>query len=154
MAYLGYEWENQVSILASRITLHLQKEIKLSFLSSTTVKAIGDYDKEPTEYTIQGFCLSRYNIPMEVAEEMVADLKCIHVNKRYNYETAFAVCAYPSVMQAWYDMMWEGTVATKLIHHVGGTDALCRLSEEEHEALEERFKAETPRNLVEGFELI
>ena len=50
MNYLGYEWENQVSILASRITLYLQKEIKLSFLSSTNVKAIGDYDKEPKEY--------------------------------------------------------------------------------------------------------
>ena len=101
MSYLGYEWENQVSILASRITLYLQKEIKLSFLSSATVKAIGEYDKEPQEYTVQGFCLSRYDIPMDVAEEMVADLKCIYVNKRYTYETAFAVCAYPSVMQAW-----------------------------------------------------
>jgi hypothetical protein len=148
MNYLGYEWENQVSILASRITLYLQKEIKLSFLSSTTVTAKGEYDKEPEEYTIQGFCLSRYDIPMDVAEEMVADLKCIHVNKRYTYETAFAVCAYPSVMQAWYDMMWEGTVATKLIHHVGGCDGLTRLSEEEIKALDEKFKAETERCLV------
>ena len=71
MSYLGYEWENQVSILASRITLYLQKEIKLSFLSSATVKAIGEYDKEPKEYTVQGFCLSQYNIPMDVAEEML-----------------------------------------------------------------------------------
>jgi len=148
MSYLGYEWENQVSILASRITLYLQKEIKLSFLSSATVKAIGEYDKEPQEYTVQGFCLSQYNIPMDIAEEMVADLKCIYVNKRYTYETAFAVCAYPSVMQAWYDMMWEGTVATKLIYGVGGTDALCKLSEEEHHILEEKYKAETERCLV------
>ena len=148
MNYLGYEWENQVSILASRITLHLQKEIKLSFMSSTNVKAIGDYDKEPQEYKIQGFCLSRYTIPQDIAEEMVADLKCIHVNKRYSYETAFAVCAYPSVMQAWYDMMWEGTVATKLIHDVGGIEAMCRLSEEAHKALEEKLQAETERCLV------
>ena len=148
MNYLGYEWENQVSILASRITLYLQKEIKLSFLSSATVRTIAGYDKEPQEWTVQGFCLSRYNIPMDVAEEMVADLKCIYVNKRYAYETAFAVCAYPEVMQAWYDMMWEGTVATKLIYDVGGIDALCKLSEEEHQALEQKLKAETERCLV------
>lgn len=148
MSYLGYEWENQVSILASRITLYLQKEIKLSFLSSATVRTIAGYDKEPKEWTVQGFCLSRYNIPMDVAEEMVADLKCIYVNKRYTYETAFAVCAYPEVMQAWYDMMWEGTVATKLIYDIGGIDALCKLSEEEHQALEQKLKAETERCLV------
>ena len=148
MNYLGYEWENQVSILASRITLYLQKEIKLSFLSSATVKTIAGYDKEPQEWTVQGFCLSRYDIPRDVAEEMTADLKCIHVNKRYTYETAFAVCAYPEVMQAWYDMMWEGTVATKLIYDIGGIDALCRLSEEEHQALEQKLKAETERCLV------
>ncbi|MFN9903392.1 MAG: hypothetical protein ACK55Z_32390 [bacterium] len=148
MSYLGYEWENQVSILASRITLYLQKEIKLSFLSTATVKVKGEYDKEPQEYKIQGFCLSRYNVPKDILEEMVADLKCIHINKLYTYETAFAVCAYPSVMQAWYDMMWEGTVATKLIHHVGGTHGLMNLSEEEHQELELQFQEETERCLV------
>lgn len=148
MDYLGYEWENQVSILASRITLYLQKEIKLSFLSSATVKTIAGYSKEKEEWTVQGFCLSRYDIPIDIAEEMVADLECIYVNKRYTYETAFAVCAYPEVMQAWYDMMWEGTVATKLIHYVGGCDGLTRLSEEEHQELELQFQEETKRCLV------
>ena len=148
MGYLGYEWENQVSILASRITLYLQKEIKLSFLSSATVRTIVGYSKEKEEWTVQGFCLSRYDIPIDIAEEMVADLKCIYVNKRYTYETAFAVCAYPEVMQAWYDMMWEGTVATKLIRHVGGCDGLTRLSEEEHQELELQFQEETKRCLV------
>lgn len=148
MSYLGYEWENQVSILASRITLYLQKEIKLSFLSSATVRTIAGYSKEKEEWTVQGFCLSRYNIPIDIAEEMVADLECIYVNKRYTYETAFAVCAYPEVMQAWYDMMWEGTVATKAIRDAGGMDAFIRLSEEEIKALDEKFKAETERCLV------
>jgi hypothetical protein len=113
MNYLGYEWENQVSILASRITLYLQKEIKLSFLSTATVNALGEYDTEKKEWTIKGFCLSRYNIPVEVAEDMVTDLKCIHVNRRQSskHETCFAVCAYPSVMQAWYDIMTEGDIS-------------------------------------------
>jgi len=148
MEYLGYEWENQVSILASRITLYLQKEIKLSFLSSATVKTIAGYSKKVEEWKVQGFCLSRYNLPREVAEEMVADLPCIYVNKRYDYETAFAVCAYPEVMQAWYDMMWEGIVATKAIQDAGGMDAFIRLSEEEIKALEAKFKDETERCLV------
>jgi hypothetical protein len=148
MSYLGYEWENQVSILASRITLYLQKEIKLSFLSSATVRTIAGYSKEKEEWTVQGFCLSRYNIPIDIAEEMVADLGCIYVNKRYTYETAFAVCAYPEVMQAWYDMMWEGTVATKAIQDAGGMDAFIRLSREEIKALNEKLKAETERCLV------
>lgn len=147
MNYLGYEWENQVSILASRITLYLQKEIKLSFLSNTTIKAIGEYDTEKKEYKIQGFCLSRYNIPVEVAEEMVTDLKCIHVNRSQssNYETLFAVCAYPSVMQAWYDIMREGNISMKLIRQVGGCDALTRMSEEDIVFQKSLISLNTPR---------
>ena len=56
--YLGYQWQDEVSILASRLTLLFGKEIKLSFLSTATVRAKGGYDKEKEEYTVQGFCLS------------------------------------------------------------------------------------------------
>ena len=128
--YLGYQWQDEVSILASRLTLLFGKEIKLSFLSTATVRAKGIYDKEKEEYTLQGFCLSggsSHSDKRDQIREMVKDLECIHLNERYNYEIAFAVCAYPSVMQAWYDMMHEGTVCTQLIHRVGGTDALTRM---------------------------
>ena len=151
MNYLGYEWENQVSILASRITLYLQKEIKLSFLSNTTIKAIGEYDTEKKEYKIQGFCLSRYNIPVEVAEDMVTDLKCIHVNRSQSskHETCFAVCAYPSVMQAWYDMMREGNISMKLIRQVGGCDALTRMQEEDIKLLKAEIALTTPSYIAD-----
>jgi hypothetical protein len=147
MNYLGYEWENQVSILASRITLYLQKEIKLSFLSTATVNALGEYDKEKKEWTIKGFCLSRYNIPVEVAEEMVSDLKCIHINRSQssNYETLFAVCAYPTVMQAWYDMMREGNITMKLIRQVGGISNFTKMSEEDISFNESLISLNTPR---------
>jgi hypothetical protein len=128
--YLGYQWQDEVSILASRLTLLFGKEIKLSFLSDTRVKAKGEYDKEPEEYTVQGFCLSSgssHSDKRDQIREMLKDLKCIHLNERYNYEIAFTVCAYPSVMQAWYDMMHEGTVCTQLINRVGGCDALTRM---------------------------
>jgi len=145
MSYLGYEWENQVSILTSRITLYLQKEIKLSFLSSATVDTIAGHDKDEKEWTVQGFCLSRYNIPKEVAEEMVADLKCIHINKRYSYETAFAICAYPEVMQAWYDMMREGNISMKLIRQVGGYDAFTKMQGEDIKLLTAEIALTTPK---------
>jgi len=137
MSYLGYQWENQVSILASRITLYLNKEIKLSFLSEVAVKAIGKYDKVETEYSIQGFCLSQYNIPVHISEQFVADLDCLHVNRRSasEYDTCFAVCAYPTVMQAWYDMMYDGGISLQMIYKAGGSDNFCRLSVDEIEAL-------------------
>jgi hypothetical protein len=149
MSYLGYEWENQVSILASRITLYLQKEIKLSFLSSATVNTITGFDKDEKEWTIQGFCLSRYNIPIAIAEEMVADLNCIHINKRYTHETAFAICAYPKVMQAWYDMMREGNISMNLIRQVGGCDALIKMQMEDIKLLKAEIALTTPRYTAE-----
>ena len=150
MSYLGYEWENEVSILSSRITLYLQKEIKLSFLSEATVKALGEYDTEKKDWTIKGFCLSRYNIPVAVAEDMVVDLKCIHVNRSQSsqYETCFAVCAYPSVIQAWYDMRREGDVSMKLIRQVGGCDALTRMKEEDIKLLKAEIALTTPNYIA------
>lgn len=152
--YLGYEWENQVSILASRVTLLVQEEIKLSFLSSTTVKAVGAYDKEKKDWDIKGFVIPyKYvgKISREQVEEMVADLDCIHLNKSYSSELALAVCAYPSVMQAYYTMMWEGNVANAVIREVGGTSALIRMyneCEEEIKKIEERLQSQMTHHQV------
>lgn len=153
--YLGYQWQDEVSILASRLTLLFGKEIKLSFLSDTRVKAKGEYDTEKKEYTVQGFCLSSgssHSDKRDQIREMIRDLKCIHLNEHYTYEIAFAVCAYPAVMQAWYDMMHEGTVATQLIRRVGGTDALTKMynegKENELDILEEEIRNSLTRHTV------
>ncbi len=153
--YLGYQWQDEVSILASRLTLLFGKEIKLSFLSTATVRAKGIYDTEKEEYTLQGFCLSSgssHSDKRDQIREMVKDLKCIHLNEDYKCEIAFAVCAYPSVMQAWYDMMYEGTVADRLIRRVGGTDALTKMYTEgkknELDILEEEIKSTIIRHTV------
>lgn len=152
--YLGYEWEKQVSILTSRLTLLVQEELGLSFLSSTTVNAIGEYDNEPKEYHIQGFVIPyKYvgKISREKVEEMIADLDCIHLNKSYTSELALAVCAYPSVMQAYYTMMWEGNVANAVMREVGGCDALIRMYKEcEHEIkkIEERLQSQITHHQV------
>lgn len=150
--YLGYKWQDQVSILASRLTLLLGKEIKLSFLSDTTVKAVGQFDTEPKEYIVQGFVLSSgssHSDKRDQVREMVKDLECIHLNEYYNYELAFTVCAYPSVMQAWYDMKYEGDIATDLIHRVGGARALTRMSEEEIKPIEDAIKSYMVRHTVD-----
>ena len=155
MAYLGYQWQDEVSILASRLTLLFGKEIKLSFLSDTRVKAKGEYDKEPEEYTVQGFCLSSgssHSDKRDQIREILKDLKCIHLNEYYNNEIAFAVCAYPSVMQAWYDMMWEGAIATRLIDKVGGIHQLARMHDQgknaEIELLEQEIASHIKRHVV------
>lgn len=155
--YLGYKWQDQVSILASRLTLMLGKEIKLSFLSDATVRAIGKYDTEPKEYMVQGFVLSSgssHSDKRDQVKEMLKDLECIHLNEEYGYELAFAVCAYPSVMQAYYDMRWEGLVATKFLNTIGGTDALIWAHTDdkkrhEYDLIREEIKTHTPRHTVD-----
>jgi len=157
MSYLGYKWQDQVSILASRLTLLLGKEIKLSFLSSTTVRAIGEYyTPQPQEYPIQGFVLSSdssHSDKRDQIREMIKDLPCIYLNEEYSCELAFAVCAYPSVMQSYYDMRYDGLVADRLIRKVGGTDALTWMytqgKRDELKILEEEIKSTTKRHLVD-----
>jgi hypothetical protein len=55
-------------------------------------------------------------------------------------------------MQAWYDMMYEGTVADRLIRRVGGTDALTKMYTEgkknELDILEEEIKSTIIRHTV------
>lgn len=112
MHYYGYEWEKQVSILASRITLHLQKEVELRFCNIAEVRQPGE---DKSEY-VYGFILpQRFDIEKSVLADMVKDLKCIHVNKRYSYENAFIVCREPWVLQEWYNMHYQGTIATEFL---------------------------------------
>jgi hypothetical protein len=152
--YLGYDWERQVTKLASRVTLLVGEEIELSFLSSTKVKAIGAYDKEKKDWDIKGFVIPyKYvgKISREKVEEMIADLDCIHLNKSYDSELALAVCAYPSIMQAYYTMMWEGNVASAVMREVGGTDALIRMyneCENEIKKIEERLQSQMTHHQV------
>ena len=113
MYYYGYEWEKQVSILASRITLHLQREVELSFCNTVEVRQPG---KEKSAY-VYGFILpQKFDIDKDVLADMVKDLKCIHVNKRYwRYENAFIVCEEPWVLQEWYNIYYQGRIATEFL---------------------------------------
>jgi len=118
MHYYGYEWEEQVSKLVSRITLHLQKEVELRFCSTARVTSKGE------EEYLYGLTLpQRFDIEKSVLADMVKDLKCIHVNKRYwHYENAFIVCREPEILEAWYKLHYDGAVATRL-HKILGDRA-------------------------------
>ena len=113
MHYYGYEWEEQVSKLVSRITLHLQTEVELRFCNTAEVRQPGE---KKSEY-VYGFVLSmKFDIDKDVLADMVKDLRCIHINKRYwSYENAFIVCREPWVLQGWYDMHYKGTLATEYL---------------------------------------
>ena len=110
MHYYGYEWEEQVSKLVSRITLHLQKEVELRFCSTARVRSEGE------EEYLYGFVLplGLGDIEKSVLADMVKDLKCIHINKKYPYENVFVACRKPEILEAWYKLHYDGAVATKL----------------------------------------
>tara|TARA_R110001632_G_scaffold168948_2_gene287801 strand:+ start:233 stop:793 length:561 start_codon:yes stop_codon:yes gene_type:complete len=160
MHYYGYEWEKQVSILASRITLHLQKEVELRFCSTAEVRQPGEKDSE----YIYGFTLpQRFDIEKSVLADMVKDLYCIHINKRYwDYENAFVVCREPWVLQEWYDMHYQGTIATEFLNklremakdagHGSSRSALNKfdrtLTEGEYESIRNEVEQDM---LAEGF---
>jgi hypothetical protein len=111
MYYLGYEYKKELSIFVSRLTLKLQKEIKLYFFSEIETE-VGK-----KKNGLQGFTITRYNISKEDALEMTKDLKCIHVNEKdtNSSETLFIIAQDNETVQAWYDMMRDGRISTILV---------------------------------------
>ena len=109
--YLGYQYQNQLSILMSRITLHLQKECKFYF--SVAI--------DNTDFTLQGFSLSQYVLPVELIEDMIQDLPCIFFNYMNSSEgeNFFIICKDETGVEAWYNAMREGHIATRVIRQFG-----------------------------------
>jgi len=116
-SHLGYKYKDEISILVSRITLLLGKEIRLSFFDIVHI----DNWEDDVEEILQGFVLSRYSIPLDKALEFTKDLNTIHVNK-YNYnssESTFTICEKPEILQRWYNIMYEGNISMKMIRKFG-----------------------------------
>jgi len=111
--YLGHKYKENIAKLASRLTLHANKEINFNFFS--TVRS--DYKGEST-YGLQGFCISRHSkeeIPLSIIEEAIKDMDCIFINKHHlPHEILLTIAADDKVMNHWYKMMWEGKVANKI----------------------------------------
>jgi hypothetical protein len=121
--YLGHKHQEQLSILASRLTLKFQKEISLYFFDKVWIDYKDSWNNEAVP--LQGFTFTKGKLTLEEAEEIIKDLECIFVNKiNFNeYDCTFAIASDPAIMQAWYNMMHEGSCARAIIRkfYVGGT---------------------------------
>lgn len=115
--YLGHEYKKSIGTLASRLTLHTNREIQLYFFSSTS----SDLKEDGLEYGLQGFCISHHSlkeIPLDIIEEAIKDLDGIYINKHHlPHEILLTIAADDKVMNHWYKTMWEGAVANKICKH-------------------------------------
>ena len=142
MSYLGYKHKNETSVLASRLTLKLNKEIELYFFDETT------FDQNGKEYSLQGFTISRYNISKEDAYELTKDLKCIYINERdsNSSETLFIIAPDSETVQVWYDMMREGSISMRILRKFG--EMLDRGTKESITIFRQELEKTTPINVV------
>jgi|TARA_R110000824_G_scaffold135330_2_gene298593 hypothetical protein len=114
--YLGHKVNEEIATLASKLTLHANKEINFNFFS--TVRSGYKNDYSDIEYGLQGFCISRHSVkelPLAIIEEAIKDMECIFINKHHlPHEILLTIAADNQVMNHWYKTMWEGAIANKI----------------------------------------
>ena len=114
--YLGHKTHEEIATLASRLTLHANKEINFNFFSPIRSGYVNDYSD--TEYGLQGFCISRHSkkeLPLAIIEDAIKDMGCIFINKAHlPDEILLTIAADNKVMNHWYKTKWEGAVAEKI----------------------------------------
>ncbi len=115
--YLGYKHRDQVSRLASKLTLLACKEIYIYHFDETTF-----HGKDGKEHKVQGIYCPDYRISVDQMEFILScdELKNIHVNKKDSseFETMLVIGEEESV-QAWYNMMREGLISSNIIRKYG-----------------------------------
>lgn len=99
--YLGYNYKQELSIMCSRLTLLLQKEIYFTFFSEIEVD--GDY--------LQGFSINK-EITEEQALQVIKGLNTIYLNQDNKSERLFIICKDKEVLNKYYKMRWDGHIAT------------------------------------------
>ena len=114
--YLGHKTHEEIATLASRLTLHANKEINFNFFSPIRSGYVNDYSD--TEYGLQGFCISRHSkkeLPLAIIEDAIKDMRCIFINKHHlPDEILLTIAADNKVMNHWYKTKWEGAVAKEV----------------------------------------
>ena len=114
--YLGHKVNEEIATLASKLTLHANKEINFNFFS-TVRSGYKEYEGD-IEYGLQGFCISRHSVkelPLAIIEEAIKDMECIFINKHHlPHEILLTIAADDKVMNHWYKTKWEGAVADKI----------------------------------------
>lgn len=155
--YLGHKTHEEIATLASRLTLHANKEIGFNFFSPISSAYKNDYSD--TEYGLQGFCISRHSkneLPLAIIEDAIKDMKHIFINKAHlPHEILLTIAADNKVMNHWYECKWESAVAKRVCikfnYFEGEYDeeavAAYREKVEEEMINEQLFEGEEP---VEG----
>jgi hypothetical protein len=104
----------QVATLAGRLTLYTGEIARLSTYSTTRVN-----DK----FEVIGMrWVNETPIPREVMNLFVRDLNMIYINHKDNYGEElnhFAIVDCAEDLQAWYDMMRKGTIASAVVSKFG-----------------------------------
>ena len=114
--HLGNRTNEEIATLASRLTLHANKEINFVFFSPISSEYKNDYNN--MEYGLQGFCIrshSKKELPLAIIEDAIKDMKHIFINKEHlPHEILLTVAADDKVMNHWYKCKWKGAVADKV----------------------------------------
>lgn len=114
--YLGHKTHEEIATLASRLTLHANKEIGFVFFSPISSGYKNDYSD--IEYGLQGFCISRHSkkeLPLAIIEDAIKDMKHIFINKAHlPHEILLTIAADNKVMNHWYECKWESAVAKEV----------------------------------------
>lgn len=144
--YLGYKHRDQVSRLASKITLLAGKEIYIYHFDETTFH--GDDGKE---HKVQGIYCPDFRVSVADMEFMLDcdELQYIHVNKKDSsqYETMLVIGEKESV-QAWYDMMRQGLIASNIIRKYGTDGNVWDTHRDEIEQMKLDLDKSLPRHTV------
>lgn len=111
--YIAYKHYDQISLFAQRIALDQGDTAKMTFFDPVSVS---------NDYTIMGFSVNTYALSLVEAERLVKDLDAIHVNRRQFGEEKLFIVGTEDAVQAWYDMMTQGDISTRLIRRYGGLD--------------------------------
>jgi hypothetical protein len=144
--YLGYKHRDQVSRLASKLTMLAGKEIYIYHFDETTFH--GDDGKE---HKVQGIYCPDFRVSIAQMEFMLDcdELPNIHVNKKDStqYETMLVIGEKESV-QAWYDMMRQGLIAQNIVRKYGTDGNVWDTHRDEINQMEMDLDNSLPRHIV------
>ena len=103
--------KNSISTVISRRTLQKGKECTAYLFSPVEVESSTHWNKK-----LQGFTISNSHVTsMEEAEELVKDIDDIFINKLNSSKSEIVfVQGNRETLNAWYKMMKEGKIASKI----------------------------------------
>ena len=144
--YLGYKHRDQVSRLASKITLLAGKEVYIYHFDETTF-----YGNDGREHKVQGICCPDFRVSIAQMEFMLNcdELTNIHVNKKDSseYETMLVIGEEKSIQQ-WYDVMRQGKISSLIVRKYGTDSDIWNAHRNEIDQMKIDLDKSLPRHIV------